>query len=245
MARSQDPRVVRLLKFGKTIDPEELVPVIEREASRLIRQDPFAFALAAILDRGTKAEIIWSLPYYLRKRLGKLDPHYFARASVEEIRRILEELPVKPRYINDAPITIKEFSQMVVGEFGGRTEAIWKGKSAAEVRSTFQRVYGVGPGISSMIVLLLEKWFGVRFSDLDHRKMDIKPDVHVMRVFYRLGLISERTPEAAVRAARILNPEFPGALDAPAWKIGREWCTEFSPKCDSCPLKHVCPKNIR
>jgi len=244
MSRDKDPRVKRLLEFGETIDPIELVPVLEDEASQIIKEDPFAFALAAVLDRGTKAEIIWTIPYYLKKILGRLDPEYFANASIKELRELFERLPYRPRYINDAPKTVKELSEMILREFNGDVEAIWRNKSAAEVKRTFQRIYGVGPGISSMIVLLLERWFGVKFDDVDHTKMDVKPDVHIRRVFYRLGFIKERTREAALNAARRLNPEFPGALDAPAWKMGREWCTEYNPRCHSCPMNAVCPKII-
>ena len=72
--------------------------------------------------------------------------------------------------------------------------------------------------------------------------MDIKPDVHTTRVFYRLGFISEPSEDSAVKAARRLNPEYPGALDAPAWIIGRRWCTRWNPDCSGCPLNTVCPK---
>lgn len=241
MSRDKDPRVKRLLEFGETIDPAELAPVREDEAFYLIKEDPFAFALAAVLDRGTKSEIIWTIPYYLKKILGEISPEYFANASIKELRELLEMLPYKPRYINDAPITIKELSQMIIKEFNGDVAAIWRNRRAAEVKRTFQRIYGVGPGISSMIVLLLGRLFGVKFDD--QTEIDVKPDVHIVRVFYRLGFINERTPEAALHAARRLNPEFPGALDAPAWKIGREWCTEYNPRCNSCPMNDVCPKN--
>jgi hypothetical protein len=66
-----------------------------------------------------------------------------------------------------------------------------------------------------MIVLLLERCFGVRFSDLDHLGIDVKPDVHIIRVFSRLGFIQEPTEKEALEGTRRLNPEYPGALDAP------------------------------
>ena len=122
-------------------------------------------------------------------------------------------MPVKPRYINDAPHTIKELAQIVVREFDGETRKIWENRDSEFVKRTFQRIYGVGPGISSMIVLLLERCFKVKFNDLDHKNMDIKPDVHTIRVFYRLGFISEPSEDSAVKVARRLNPEYPGALD--------------------------------
>lgn len=76
-----------------------------------------------------------------------------------------------------------------------------------------------------------------------HRSGGIKPDVHVIRVFKRLGLISEKDEELALKSARRLNPEYPGALDGPVWYIGKHICTQ-TPRCGSCPMEEVCPKEL-
>jgi len=241
----KDPRVKKLLEFAETVDAQELVPVLEEEAAKLIKEDPFAFALAGVLDRGTKAEIIWTIPYYIKKQLGDLDPNFFANASLEELERIIQKLPVKPRYVTDAPHTLRGLSRIIVSECNGQAQKLWENKSSRAVKATFERIYGVGPGIASMIILILESRFGVHFDDADHQNMDVKPDVHIVRVFHRLGFISEPDSNSALKAARRLNPDYPGALDSPAWRIGRNWCTAFSPQCRKCPLNEVCPKNIR
>jgi endonuclease III len=240
----RDPRVAQLLEFGKKIRPRELFPVIHEQAASIIEENPFAFALAAVLDRGTKAEIIWTIPYYLQRRLGGLRPYFFVAKSIQEIERIFRNLPLKPRYITDAPRTVKELSEIVVKRYDGDVTKIWQNKTASYVKATFQQIHGVGPGIASMIVLLLERCFKIRFTDIDHRNMDVKPDVHVVRVFQRLGFISEPTATEALKAARRLNPEYPGALDPPTWVIGKKWCTPFQPSCQSCPLTNVCPKYL-
>lgn len=241
---SKDQRVNRLLEFGKEIRPRQLFPVLHEEAAFLIEENPFAFALAAVLDRGTKSEIIWTIPYYLQKEVGELNPHFFMNKSIEDLERIFQRLPSKPRYITDAPRTVKNLSRTVVNQYDGDVSKIWQNKTSRYVKATFQRIYGVGPGISSMIVLLLERCYGVRFSDVDHRNMDVKPDTHIVRVFHRLGFIARPNETDALKAARRLNPEYPGALDPPTWIIGKKWCTPFAPKCHNCPLNEVCPKNI-
>lgn len=239
---TKDPRVTCLLEFVKEIQPRDLFPVLCEEAAPIIEENPFAFSLAAVLDRGTKSAIIWTIPYYLQKRIGNLSPYSFTTKSVEEIERIFRNLPVKPRYITDAPRTVKELSEIAVKEYGGDVSRIWQNSTASYVKATFQRVYGVGPGIASMIVLLLERCFKIRFTDIDHRNMDVKPDVHIIRVFHRLGFISEPNSTEALKAARKLNPEYPGALDPSTWVIGKKWCTPFAPQCQSCPLTKVCSK---
>ena len=64
----------------------------------------------------------------------------------------------------------------------------------------------------------------------------------MIRVFRRLGFIDNDSEKEAVRAARHLNPEFPGALDWPAWRIGNLWCHPTRPDCARCPLTKDCPK---
>jgi len=107
----------------------------------------------------------------------------------------------------------------------------------------FLSVHGVGTGISNMILLLIEKTYHIRFSDLDHQRMDIKPDVHTRRVLYRLGVsaASDRDDEA-INAARQLNPSFPGEIDGALWLLGRQWCRNTNPNCNQCPMQDVCAK---
>jgi len=240
----KDARVETLLDFGRIIQPRELFPVNEEGAATIIEENPFAFALAAVLDRGTKSEIIWTIPYDLKARIGELTPQLFVSMPQGELKELFRSLPNKPRYITDAPRTVKELAQIVMTEYNGDTEKIWRDQTAGHVKSVFRRIFGVGPGIASMIVLLLEKCYKINFLDLDHKNMDVKPDVHVVRVFRRLGFTNTSDPNEALLKARILNPEYPGALDGPLWIIGKKWCDQYNPKCATCVLSAVCPRNI-
>lgn len=239
---SDEEKVERLLEFGGKIEPRELFPSLEEGAAVLIEENPFAFALAAALDRGLPAEIIWTIPYYLREEVGELNPKVFASKSIEEIREILENLPKKPRYINAAPRTVKELSEIVQNEYDGDASRIWTDEKAKNVKKTFRRIHGVGSGISSMVVLLLERCFDIHFADMGHREINVKPDTHVVRVFHRLGFISEPTCEGTLESAKDLNLEFPGALDSATWIIGKRWCDPTSPNCKDCPMEDLCPK---
>jgi hypothetical protein len=50
----------------------------------------------------------------------------------------------------------------------------------------------------------------------DYYSVDISADVHVRRVFRRLGLVGEgATIEELIYRARGLHPPFPGLLDLP------------------------------
>lgn len=233
-----------LLEFGKILDPAELFPVMVPEASRLVATDPYAFAMATCLDRGAKAELIWTIPYDIKNHLGHLDPSRIYKMSIKELEEMFSQLPRKPRYVNDAPRTIKDLTRIVVEECDGDAFRMWTGKYAADVKRTFISIHGVGEGIASMAVLLIEKAFPIRFKDHERPRMNIKADVNTMRVLYRLGVSDGEDDESALEAARRMNPEWPGELDAPLWVIGRKWCFAREPYCPQCPLSMVCVKRI-
>lgn len=240
LSETKDGQSEALLAFGKEIDPAVLFPALTPKASQFVMSDPFAFALAISLDRGTKADIIWTIPHDLFQQLGHLDSYKINELSLDQLAAIINNLPRKPRYRTDAPRTIKELSELVITQFKGDASQIWEGKTASQVKNTFQSLFGVGEGISNMAVLLVEKAHGIRFSDLDRREMDIKSDVHTMRVLYRLGAADRVSETAAMQAARKLFPEYPGELDAPLWVLGREYCHALNPDCDHCPIAAVC-----
>ena len=229
-----------LLEFTPTVPNTSLFPTIVPEAAPLIETDPYAFLIAVCLDRGTKAQVIWTIPYDMKMRLGHLDPQLIHKMSLEELTELFLQLPRKPRYVNDAPKTILDLTRFVVEECSGDASLVWEGRRAADVNRILRSIHGVGSGIANMGVLLIEKAFDVRFRDLDRRGMDIKPDVHTVRVLYRLGASEAQTIEAALEASRRMNPSFPGGLDGGLWEIGRRWCFASKPNCEDCPMSKDC-----
>ena len=101
-----------------------------------------------------------------------------------------------------------------------------------------------GSEIANMAVLLIEAAFPIYFDDLDRPHMDIKPDVHTMRVLFRLGVSEAQSERAAIESARVLNPSYPGEIDGALWYIGRNWCFASNPNCIKCPMEKVCIKRI-
>ena len=233
---------LQLITFGATITPDKLFPTTIPTAAKLIRTDPYGFAIATCLDRGTKAEIIWSIPYDMKTYLCHLDPQHIYRMSLEELAVLFNRLHHRPRYIHDAPKTIRDLTRIVIDECDGNASNIWKSRRAADVNRIFRSIHGVGPGIANMAVLLIEKAFDIRFSDRDRKNMNIKPDVHTMRVLYRLGASHATTAQAAITATRQMNPAYPGEIDSALWVIGRTWCHPNNPACLSCPMTFCCLK---
>jgi len=231
-----------LMQYKAIFDQEELTPAKTPEAVQLIHDNSFAFISACCLDRGTKAEIIWTIPYWLYQQAGHYDPFRFYALSLDQIASIFDKLPQKPRYSNAAPRTFQDICRIVVEEFEGNAENIWKNRRAMDVKRTLLSVFGVGSGIANMSLVLIEGLYHLTFSDRDYANMDIKPDVHTMRVLYRLGVSPAINETEAIIAARQLSPAYPGAVDGPLWSIGRNWCHPTNPGCPSCPLNTCCER---
>jgi hypothetical protein len=113
--KSEDVAIIvrKLLEYGTTIDPAELFPASEPLAAKLITSNPYAFLLAACLDRGTKVEIVWNIPYDIKSILGRLDPFEIGNLSFSRLEELITKLPRKPRYVHDAPKSIRDLTSIV------------------------------------------------------------------------------------------------------------------------------------
>jgi len=184
-------------------------------------------------------EKAWTIAYLIEQK-GKLDASVLASMEEPELQRLLESLSIRPRYgcVRGAR-TLKDAASLVM-EFGGDAARIWKDATPKQVETRLvDGIYGIGQGIAAMTVRILrDDW--EEFRGQEH-EIDVKPDVHVMRVFRRTGLTPTESENTTVEVARKLNPIFPGELDWPAWEIGRRWCFATNPDCGSCPLTAVCP----
>jgi endonuclease III len=212
------------------------------DADKFLRQNLFAFLMAASIDRGARAEAVWETPFLLCKKLGHFDPGILANSAVDQVETTLRSLSRRPRFPRQAAQTIISLAKLITDEFLGDVAGIWHGRQPHEVTRTLEKIWGVGPGIAHMVVRILVDEYGYDPGPEGLRQIDVKPDVQVRRVFYRTGITPDKNENTSVHVARQLHPEFPGLLDWPTWEIGRSWCHERNPKCNECPLHGVCLK---
>jgi len=212
------------------------------EANEFLRTDSFAFLTGVLFDQGVPAERAWLAPLALRQRLGHLDP---ARISVEEtaVREAIQTEPKLHRYVEKMPRWLVLAARRVMDAYAGDATAIWADHpSADELQRRFDAFIGIGQKKAAMAVEILERDLGIPVKDL--ARSDIAYDVHLRRVFLRTRLADRDDRDHMIAVARRLHPTRPGALDLPAWQIGRGWCHPGIPDCVRCPLTTVCPKDI-
>ncbi len=238
-------RLEALLAFGDTLDPEDLVFKSNPLIGDLLRDDPFAFLLAASVDRGMAAETAWRLPHKIRAAIGHLDAAKIAEMSPQQMHAVLTSIDGRPRYLQAAARTIVEVARGVSRDCAGEARNLWRGEPAVVIRQRLTRFFGVGDGIAAMVLNLLASLKEIEFSAEDYTNIAVKPDVHVKRVFERLAFCARGSSEKQiVEVARRLHPAYPGKLDAPSWVIGRKWCHAGTPDCTCCPVRDSCPKLI-
>ncbi len=234
-------------EFVKDCDDKDLI----NELLNPLGAYPHAFVLGCVMDRQTKAENAWQVPWIVFKALGRFDIDYLAISS-DEIHKIFKE-QVKHRFKDIMADLFCCAVKRIQRDYDGDASRIWKDKpSSGFLIYRFLQFKGVGIKIATMATNILMRRFGVELRD--RRSIDISPDVHTVRVFQRLGLTSFdkdneiKAREGTMYMARAINPEYPGIFDYPCWFVGSHFCDAQGPKCKKedgqCPFFNFCPSKI-
>ena len=211
---------------------------------------PHAFVLACVMDRQTKAENAWRVPWIVFKYLGRFDIDYLA-ISRDEIHKIFKD-HVKHRFKDIMADLFCCAVKRIQRDYAGDAGKIWNDTPPSGLLIyRFLQFQGVGIKIATMATNILMRRFGIELRD--RRSIDISPDVHTVRVFQRLGLTSFdkdneiKSREGTMYIARAINPEYPGIFDYPCWDVGAHYCHAQNPECkkgeEKCPFFDFCPSN--
>ncbi len=201
---------------------------------------PHAFVLASIMHIQVRAERAWLIPYRISEKLGGFSIETLRRLSLSDVKRLMKEPGPLHRLPDKMAQRLHSAVQRIVTQYAGDASRIWVGRpSRAEVVYRFLEFDGVGPKIASMAANILARDFKIELAD--NYSIDISADVHVRRVFGRLGLSArDATTEQIGYTAKALHPEFPGIIDLPCWEIGRTWCKPTNPECNKCYMSGLC-----
>jgi endonuclease III len=206
-----------------------------------LESHPHIFVLACLMDQQIRAERAWRIPYQVGQAIGNLSFSAFRALNLDTLTQIFHSNGLH-RFNDKMADVFYRALQRIEIEYGGHAANIWLDQpSSARVVLRFLGFHGAGIKIATMATNILARDFKIEMSD--HTSIDISPDVHVMRVFKRLGYIHLDANELElIYTAREMNPIYPGILDFSVWEIGTQWCRETQPRCGQCYLSEHCPK---
>jgi len=188
----------RLVQHGRTLfnAPRQFVEFTHvAEADALLNDltgHPHAFVLACVMDRQVKAERAWLIPYRIAEKLDGFSIETLRRLSPADVYRLMSRPEPLHRFVDTMSGLFRSAVHRIVEQYAGDAALIWTGKpSSAEVVYRFLQFDGVGPKIGTMAANILARELKVPFAD--YFSIDISADVHVRRVFSRLGPSARQT----------------------------------------------------
>lgn len=216
--------------------------MLKAEERNFLLSDWNAFLIGLIADQSVKAEMAWRLPYYLSKRLGYFDfDKIIKEQTIESLEAIIKEKPALHRYPRKMAEYVFFAIKTIVEKYDSKAQNIWKNDLNAEhVVAKLEEFKGISHKKAALGTLLLVRDFGVTLNNLSC--IDIAYDVHVRRIFLRMGLTDKDNIKDVTAEARNICNEFPGSLTLPFWVAGREYCRPTNPNCEECYLNRFCMK---
>jgi len=215
--------------YSKNIEADTLI--------KDIHNNPEAFFIGCLMNRRIKAEKVWTIPLLLKQKLGTIKFSELKEYTLENWISLFQNNRIHIDNKGMAKVLFLGIRK-VNNEYNSDPSNIWKNQNDAKILVTkFQEFHGIGEKIGTMAVNILLRDFKFKINNLSG--IDISPDIQVMKVFKRLGLVNTENTKDTILAARKLNPDFPGIVDLAAWEIGRDYCHE-NPNCNACPLQSYC-----
>jgi len=195
------------------------------------------------MDRQIKAEKAWLIPYEISEEIKSFELSKLLRINQADMIEIFKRKSLH-RFNEVMGKNFYRAIQKIHDDYQDDASNIWKDtpRSATVVRR-FLEFNGVGVKIATMAANVLARDFKIPMKD--YINIDISPDIHVKRVFKRLGFISkDASNDELIYCARELNPMYPGIFDLSCWEIGRSWCRPHKPVCEKCYLNNYCIKKF-
>ena len=180
--------------------------------------NPYLVLIACILSLRTNDKTTY--PATLRMlELGRT-PEDFAKCDVKKLEKAIYPVGF---YANKAK-QIVELSKELVEKYNSKVP------ESIEEMTKFN---GVGRKTANLVM------------SQGFRKPAICVDVHVHRIFNRLGYIKTKNPEETEFALREKLPEkYWIDINTLLVTHGQNVCKPINPKCDICPIKDLCKKII-
>ena len=182
------------------------------------RNDPFKILISTILSARTRDSSTEEVTRNLFSRYKT--PQDISSANIE----ILEKLVHKSGFYKVKAARIKEVSRIISEDYLGKVPVDFN-----ELIS----LPGVGAKTANCVLVYA---FNIPA---------IPVDTHVHRIPNRIGWIKTTKPEQTEKRLKEIIPKSQWIrVNRLFVRFGQEICLPIRPKCDSCPLNAICPKDF-
>ena len=224
---------------------------------RFTRDEANAFFIGVFLDQQQPADRAWEGGEHMVANHFQSKDFWeeVSRSPLSKVRRIMRYGKGGNAYFrfwNRFSGHLKHNAKIILDSYEGDVRNVWRGlqpRDVNEIYTRFLEFKGIGPALAKMAQFILVRDHGMAGGELSKHHMRVKPDRHVCRVTYRLGLVSNTRPKTVAaeidqlwRAgsfdhARI---ESQADFDLVVFRVGQEWCKPSSPNCVEYSLTAVC-----
>ncbi len=149
-------------------------------------------------------------------------PNDLAEASQSEVAKIISSIGL---YKNKSAHAIG-IAQLVVSEYGGEVPC--------DI-DELQKLPGVGRKTANIV---MGEGFG--------KSVGIAVDTHVNRIAHKLKLVPTKVNDpnkVEQELLRVFEQSRWGEVNHTFVLFGREFCNAKNPKCDTCPIRDLCPNS--
>ncbi|MFQ6052583.1 MAG: endonuclease III domain-containing protein [Candidatus Hydrothermarchaeota archaeon] len=203
--------------------------------------EAFSYFIENLLNNSVTDKQVKASLKNLKSEIKPFNPYKISQMTPAQLRKILLKKPGHRRYKSLSENIILA-AKKILKEYNGDCRKIWEGnRDINEVIKRLREFRGIGQKISNDFTDILLRNHGIELEGLE--KLDVPADRHVVRVFFRTGLVEKEDSRLVVKRARELNPKCPADLDI-TYDIGKKFCHERKPDCKECPLYEECPKNF-
>lgn len=220
---------------------------------RFTKRKANEFFVGVMLDQMQEADRAWKAGKYMPKYYFNDTDDFWqeiANTHLSTIKKICKggydgqafALSVK---VNCFPRNLKTAARKIVGEYKSDVRNIWNRIDAAhvdEIYNRFKEFEGIGDALAKMAQFILVRDYGIAGGKESRKYLSVKPDVHLQRVLFRLGISEKKTAASVNSNVDNLRLRSPADFDWAVWSIGREYCHPGNPDCSNCPLESVCEK---
>lgn len=209
------------------------------------------FFLGVMLDMRQPADRAWHAGSHLANNYFNQTGNFWknvASTNLNTIRKVCRagydgKAYAAGWHVNEFPKRLKENAKMMISKYESDVRNIWNYVRPEDVHVVYDRFLefsGIGDALARMAQFILVREYGIAGGAKNKQLMKVKPDVHVRRVSFRLGVSQSEAVGVVDKAIDRLKLKSPADFDWALFDIGKKYCELRKPKCPDCPLNKVC-----